>query len=182
MTMPFLEHEASRSNTFQGRLMTWRSLFSRPVLIHRWKLPVQSPPSIASASDETSKPHHLKFPRARINHQPHHLHHTSTMIQRSLLRTSRALSSRIQNHSSFAPLRQQTPPLRILRAQLPSISASRWYSDAAQTNKEEPPATGEAKPAEADDPAKKELEAKKQEVVDLKVRSISRRQSDEHHN
>nr|POE65916.1 grpe protein like, mitochondrial [Quercus suber] len=100
------------------------------------------------------------------------------MIQRTLLRTLRQAQPAVRQSSTFSA------PSRTLRAAAPALSASRssshnsplqrrWYADDAK--KEETKAdTAEAakddaaaaKPQE-EDPVRKELEAKKKEVIDL---------------
>ncbi|KAJ9665563.1 GrpE, mitochondrial [Coniosporium apollinis] len=109
------------------------------------------------------------------------------MIQRSILRSSRALSSRVQSQSAAASLRQSSPFLTRPSTLPPSISrtASRWYSDAAEAKQEntsngaEAKTNGDAQPAANAAETEKlrtELEAKNQEVVDLKdkyLRSVA---------
>jgi molecular chaperone GrpE len=93
------------------------------------------------------------------------------MIQRSLLRASRSVNTRLPSRT-FTSLRSVSP---FLRPQLVSPSssriASRWYSDAAPAKEEakpEEPSKTEGAEVEA---LKKELEAKNKEIIDLKVRS-----------
>ena len=105
---------------------------------------------------------------ARAHPQPHN------MIQRSLLRQIRASSSRLQRLPVSSAPRPLFPAPRI-----PSLSSRqqhlypRCYSTTAEakaspegeaTPTEEPPSE-----AKEEDPMKKELEAKKAEVIDLKV-------------
>lgn len=102
------------------------------------------------------------------------------MIQRSLLRSSRALCSTKAPTSFTSPFGHQSH-LAGARVTLPSQRiASRWYSEAGEAQKKDasadigeeaakagqPDAEGTAAPA---DTAKKELEAKNKEVVELKV-------------
>lgn len=97
--------------------------------------------------------------------------HTTIMIQRTLLRQSRALSSSIRSTPPTSFLRLQFRPAAT-PASLSRISrpaAARWYSSEPDAKKD----GEEVKPgekAEAEDPAKKELEAKNKEIVELKVR------------
>ncbi|MCJ1246306.1 Mitochondrial matrix cochaperone [Trapelia coarctata] len=107
------------------------------------------------------------------------------MIQRSLLRQSRALSSKLPRTLTALPSRYSASPLRI-----PAISTSRsllpkWYS----TTPEPKTDAGEASAAESsevtsgkdavetpEDPLKKELETKNREIIDLKdkyLRSVA---------
>jgi molecular chaperone GrpE len=98
------------------------------------------------------------------------------MIQRTLLRQSRALSSCIRS----------TPKAPLARPQFQAVSqsvtgfsrpvASRWYATEPEGKQGEGEATNaETKATEAEDLTKKELEAKSKEIVDLKVgcRSLS---------
>lgn len=69
----------------------------------------------------------------------------------------------------------QTPQSQLLSRRMPSpiraqVSA-RWYASEADKSKESGDASAEAKDGKAaeEDPAKKELEAKNREIIDLKV-------------
>jgi len=92
-----------------------------------------------------------------------------TMIQRTLLRQSRALNSSLKSAPRASLSRPQflssQPSLASLSRSRPFIS-SRWYSTEPEAKN-----TGEAAPAapEAVDPVKKELEEKNKEILDLKV-------------
>lgn len=96
------------------------------------------------------------------------------MIQRSLLRASKAVNIRLPltSSTSFTSLRTASPLLRP-QTIAPSSSriASRWYSDAAPEKKEEAkpdqPPKSESTEVES---LKKDLEAKNKEIIDLKVR------------
>ena len=105
---------------------------------------------------------------ARAHSQQH------TMIQRSVLRQIRASSSRLQIHPVSSASRPFFPA-----AQIPALSSRqqlyrRCYSTTAEANAStegETSATEEV-PTEVkeEDPVKQELEAKKAEVINLKVR------------
>ncbi|QDS73658.1 hypothetical protein FKW77_002528 [Venturia effusa] len=90
------------------------------------------------------------------------------MIQRSLLRASQSVSTRLPARS-FTSLRSAVPPFR--PQTIPPLSsriASRWYSDAPPAKEE--PKTDEpaaAEPSEVEK-LKKDLEAKDKEIKDLK--------------
>ncbi len=94
-------------------------------------------------------------------------HHADNMIQRSLLSQSRALCSRSYHPSRSVISRYSHHPLRIPPP--PTKRTSRCYSTATET---EGGARVEAPVPEADseDPAKKELEEKNKEIIELKVR------------
>lgn len=93
------------------------------------------------------------------------------MIQRTLLRQSRALSSCIQSSPRISLARPQFRPSKLSFA--PSsraFTSSRWLGAESEANKEEGDAAAEeGKKAEDGDPLKKELEAKNREIIDLKV-------------
>lgn len=109
--------------------------------------------------------------------------HFFTMIKRVLSRQSRSLVT----HVPSRPISQLQTPLRLRNLQplastfakpFPPRLGARWQStetDAeAKTNPEPGPVPSEeAKTAEAENPIKKELEAKNREVIDLKVRHTS---------
>jgi molecular chaperone GrpE len=101
------------------------------------------------------------------------------MIQRTLLRHSRALascrpaaprSSLIRSqfrpaNAAFAPLSRQVPATRFYATE-PEAKAEGKAAAAEENVKE----NGEKNGAEeAEDPVKKELEAKNKEIIDLKV-------------
>ena len=100
-----------------------------------------------------------------------------SMIQRSLLRQSRAIGSSLYRSPSVLPSRLCAPAARRSPIPVHHASPARWYS--AETNTE--PTTGaqasqseQAAPeaeiiSEAEDPLKKELETKNREIIDLKV-------------
>lgn len=90
------------------------------------------------------------------------------MIQRTLLRQSRALGSCIKS----------TPRLSLAQPQFQKPAANafvrsawRGYATEPEASKAEGDKNGktEAKNGEAEDPVKKELEAKNKEIVELKV-------------
>jgi len=91
------------------------------------------------------------------------------MIQRTLLRQSRALSSSIRSSPRSSLARPQFRPSYTPLSQASrQPSSSRWYSTEPEAKKD---AEGEKKVDEVD-PAKKELEAKNKEIVDLKDRYL----------
>ncbi len=97
-----------------------------------------------------------------------------TMIQRSLFRQSRQVSSRLRCSSNLSPSTSYFTSLRITPPPLRQRIALRCYSTATE---EKPSANSEASPAEQsqpgikeeEDPAKKKLDAKHKEVIELKV-------------
>lgn len=91
------------------------------------------------------------------------------MIQRTLLRQTRALSSSIRSAPRSSLSRSQFLPANRLAAR--PLASSRWYATEPEAKKEgEAAAASEGKPEEkAEDPVKKELEAKDKEILDLKV-------------
>ncbi|KAI9823839.1 MAG: hypothetical protein M1819_001119 [Sarea resinae] len=99
------------------------------------------------------------------------------MFRRSLLRQSRALSSRLQNAATSSSIRPQFQPTRSPLAEFGArrLAASRYYSTASEEKKgtegEAPAAAAEGQESkQEEDPSKKELEAKNKEIIDLKVR------------
>lgn len=98
-----------------------------------------------------------------------HNTHPHTMIQRTLLRVSRASSSSFASipKSATSLSRPQFRPQIAARISASRQLSARWYSSEPEAKKE-----GEEKVAEAqaEDPAKKELEAKNREIIELKVR------------
>jgi molecular chaperone GrpE len=95
------------------------------------------------------------------------------MIQRTLLRQTRALSSSIRPVPISPLTRSQFLPANRLAAR--PLASSRWYATEPEAKKEgETAAAAEGKAEEkTEDPVKKELEAKDKEIVDLKVRAIA---------
>ncbi|KAF8852679.1 GrpE-domain-containing protein, partial [Acephala macrosclerotiorum] len=91
------------------------------------------------------------------------------MIQRTLLRQSRALSSSIRSSPRASLARPQFRPSPAFPTSQ-RIASSRWYSSETEAKKEgdAAEAKGDGKAAEAEDPVKKELEAKNKEIIDLK--------------
>jgi molecular chaperone GrpE len=93
------------------------------------------------------------------------------MIQRTLLRQSRALSSCIRSSPRASLVRQQLRPSNLSFA--PSsraFTSSRWLGAESEAKKEEGEAAAEGgKKAEEQDPLTTELEAKNREIIDLKV-------------
>lgn len=90
------------------------------------------------------------------------------MIQRTLLRQSRALCNRTRPTDIFAPNSTPAHVSTTLHAAARAGVSPRWYSDSAKTESETKKEGDEAAPAE--DPKQKELAAKTKEVVELKVR------------
>jgi molecular chaperone GrpE len=96
------------------------------------------------------------------------------MIQRTLLRHSRALSSSLRTSPSSSLARPQflrSPNASFARSSRQQLTASRWYSSEGSESKKEDAAAAEAdkKNGEAADTVKKELESKDKEIIDLKV-------------
>ncbi|TVY80993.1 GrpE protein-like protein, partial [Lachnellula suecica] len=92
------------------------------------------------------------------------------MIQRTLLRQTRALSSSIRPAARTALSRPQFLPANRLAAR--PLASSRWYATEPEAKKDgEAAAEGKAEET-AEDPAKKELEAKNKEIIDLKDRYL----------
>lgn len=93
----------------------------------------------------------------------------STMIQRTLLRQSRVLSSSIRSaapRTSLASPQFRPTPISLGASRQ---AASRWYSSEPEAKKAE-----EAeKKTEDVDPVKKELEAKNKEILELKVSLVA---------
>jgi molecular chaperone GrpE len=96
------------------------------------------------------------------------------MIQRTLLRQTRALSSSIRSAPRAPLTRSQFLPANRLAAR--PLASSRWYATEPEAkNDGEAAAAAEGKAEEkTEDPVKKELEAKDKEIVDLKVRARHR--------
>jgi len=95
------------------------------------------------------------------------------MIQRTLLRQSRALSSSLRTSPSSSLARPQflRSPNTFARSSRQQLTASRWYSSEGSESKKEDAgaAEGDKKNGEAEDAVKKELESKDKEIIDLKV-------------
>lgn len=97
------------------------------------------------------------------------------MFQRTFLRQAQAARSALSVRSiSTAPLRRTSPSQ--IQPQLRTFSpfarqqAFRSYSSENKSENGETAANKEGESEEAQDPVRKELEEKKKEVVDLKVR------------
>lgn len=94
------------------------------------------------------------------------------MLSRSILRSSRAASSKLSAQVASASLRAQSPLLRASVAPAAATSpvriTSRWYSESAEANKEEKKDEQKQEPAE-EDKLKEQTEAKNKEIVELKV-------------
>ncbi|MCJ1433088.1 Mitochondrial matrix cochaperone [Xylographa pallens] len=106
------------------------------------------------------------------------------MIQRSLLRQPRAIGSKLYRTSNINPSRFYTPVTRISPVPINRVSPSRWYSaetkteptTGAQASQSEQAAPEAETVPEAEDPLKKELDTKNQEIIDLKdkyLRSVA---------
>jgi len=97
------------------------------------------------------------------------------MIPRTLFRQGRALSSSIRTVPYSSLAQPQVRPSNLAFAPASRRATSRWYSTEPETKKAEGEAAADAdtktegKNAEAEDLAKKELEAKNREIIDLKV-------------
>ncbi|KAH6721971.1 putative GrpE protein like protein, mitochondrial [Leptodontidium sp. 2 PMI_412] len=93
------------------------------------------------------------------------------MIQRTLLRQSRVLSSNIRSAAPRTSLaRPQFRPAPISLG-VSRQGATRWYSSEPEAKKDED-MKKDGKSAEAEDPVKKELEAKNKEILELKDRYL----------
>ena len=97
------------------------------------------------------------------------------MTGKAILRQLQSFPSQSQRRSLSALSRSHFTPVQVSPVSK-IISASRYYSIATETStgsaNPEPPPTSNAAPGssnEAEDPAKKELEAKSREITDLKV-------------
>lgn len=93
------------------------------------------------------------------------------MLHRQILRASRSLTAQAVESRVPQTFRPSVNASRT--AQRSAVPASRWYSESAEAKKEE---NGD-KAAEAEDPAKKELEEAKKQVTDLTVSPRSPRSS-----
>merc|ERR1711977_676722 len=100
------------------------------------------------------------------NHHPHN----PTMIQRTLLRQSRVLSSSVRSAAPRTSLaRPQFRPAPTALG-VSRQAAIRWYSSEPEAKKDEEVKKDEK--SEGEDPAKKELEAKNKEILELKDRYL----------
>jgi molecular chaperone GrpE len=94
------------------------------------------------------------------------------MIQRTLLRQTRALSSSIRSAPRSSLTRSQFLPANRLAAR--PLASSRWYATEPEAKADGEAAAAEGKTEEkTEDPVKKELEAKDKEIIDLKVCAIA---------
>jgi molecular chaperone GrpE len=98
-------------------------------------------------------------------------HHilTNNMISRTVFRQSKALAACVRSTSKPLLARPQFRPasLAFASASRP-ISSARWYSTESEVKEGEAAATGQSA-QEAEDPIKKELNAKDKEITELKV-------------
>lgn len=109
------------------------------------------------------------FEEACVAQSPHHIY-THIMIQRSILRQSRALCLRSSHSSKGGISRSYHQPPRIPLPQ--ARIASRCYSTATEAESGEK--IGSTEPdVQNGDQAKKELEAKDKEIIELKVRPFA---------
>merc|ERR1711964_434650 len=100
------------------------------------------------------------------NHHPHN----PTMIQRTLLRQSRVLSSSVRSAAPRTSLaRPQFRPAPTALG-VSRQAAIRWYSSEPEAKKDEEVKKDEK--SEGEDPAKKEVEAKNKEILELKDRYL----------
>ena len=115
---------------------------------------------------------HLQFSRI------HNITTTPTMIQRTLLRHSRALASCRQSVPQKLLIRSQFRPANAVFAPVSrQVVAARFYATEPEAKAEGEATTtegngkenGENGTGEVEDPLKKELEAKNKEIIDLKV-------------
>ena len=113
-----------------------------------------------------------------------HISNHTTMIQRSLYRTSKHIAPRISQRTLITPPPRLSPAfIRLPAVQQSSTRlSSRWYSDAAEakttptenseageaSKSSEKPPSSESQPSETQT-LKAELEAKNKEIIDLKV-------------
>ncbi|MCJ1476482.1 Mitochondrial matrix cochaperone [Lambiella insularis] len=103
------------------------------------------------------------------------------MIPRSLLRHSSAIRSALRSHPPTLPSRLHLPPTRIFPVPTSGAFTSRSYSsDTSHEPTTGDPASPAAPEAEtvptSEDPLKKEVDAKNQEIIDLKdkyLRSVA---------
>ncbi|OJD31895.1 molecular chaperone [Diplodia corticola] len=103
------------------------------------------------------------------------------MLSRSVLRSSRAVTSRLSAQVASASLRAQSPLLRASVAPAAAVSplrvASRWYSESTEAKKDEKKEGEEQKQELSEaDKLKEQVEAKSKEVVEMKdkyLRSVA---------
>lgn len=102
-----------------------------------------------------------------------HLIPLRAMIQRTLLRQSRALGPAVRPATRSSLTRAQFQPTnQSLRVGTRPIASARWYgteTDAKKNGEGDASAAAEGKNGENGDAAKKQLEAKDKEIIDLKV-------------
>jgi hypothetical protein len=140
--------------------------------------PDQSEPSAGAALTKPSARNlFYNFSKHRLlsDHQARDITN-STMIPRTLFRQTRALSSSIRTVPRSSLARPQFRPSNLSLAQASRLATSRWYTTEPETKKAEGDAAAasaetktEEKTSEGEDPARKELEAKNREIIDLKV-------------
>ncbi|RDL40317.1 putative heat shock protein MGE1 [Venustampulla echinocandica] len=98
------------------------------------------------------------------------------MIQRTLLRQTRALGPSIRPATRSSLTRTQFQPTnQSLRAGSRPVASARWYgteTDAKKAGEGDAAAAAEGKNGENGDPVKKQLEAKDKEIVELKDRYL----------
>jgi molecular chaperone GrpE len=96
------------------------------------------------------------------------------MIQRTLLRQSRALGPCTRSSPRTSLVRPQFRPSNISFAPTSrAFTSSKWLGAELQAKKEDGEAAAEeGKKGEDEDPMKKELEVKNREIIDLKVRNL----------
>lgn len=94
------------------------------------------------------------------------------MIQRSILRQSRAFYAKSRYIPTASPIRSQSSPLRICSLQEREALRSYSSTDTPQDGAKIDAAAAEASHSEIkdNDPLKQDLESKNKEIVDLKVR------------
>lgn len=102
-----------------------------------------------------------------------HTYYIHIMIQRSLLRQSRAFCAKSRYTPTTSLIRSQVTPLRTRSLQ--ERIAVRYYTstDTLKDDASSDAAAAEASQSEIKDgdPVKKDLESKNKEIIDLKVRS-----------
>jgi len=99
------------------------------------------------------------------------------MIQRTLLRQTRALSSSIRSAPRASLARSQFLPANRLAAR--PLASSRWYATEPEAKKDGEAAEEGKAEEKTEDPVKKELEAKEKEIIELKVCAPSPLPSDQ---
>lgn len=95
------------------------------------------------------------------------------MIQRSLLRQSRAYCVKSQYTTTVSPIKSQISPLRISTLQARIAARYSYSTDTPGGGASSDAAAAEASKPEIkeNDPVKKDAESKDKEIIDLKVRS-----------